>query len=60
MIEKEIDANLIKIKSDIEARDRRDMEREAAPLAMANDALYIDSSDMTIEAVVEEVLNLIR
>jgi cytidylate kinase len=60
LIEKEIDANLIKIKSDIEARDRRDMEREAAPLAMANDALYIDSSDMTIEAVVEEVLNLIR
>ena len=60
LIEKEIDANLIRIKNDIEARDRRDMERETAPLAMANDALYIDSSDMTIEAVVEEVLNLIR
>ena len=60
LIEKEIDANLIKIKNEIEARDRRDMERETAPLAMASDALYIDSSDMTIEAVVEEVLNLIR
>ena len=60
LIEKEIDANLAKIKSEIEARDRRDMEREAAPLAMASDALYIDSSEMTIHAVVEEVLNLIR
>ena len=60
LIEKAIDANLAKIKSEIEVRDRRDMERETAPLAMASDALYIDSSDMTINAVVEEVLNLIR
>ena len=60
LIEKEIDANLIKIRNEIEARDRRDMERETAPLAMASDALYIDSSDMAIDAVVEEVLNLIR
>ncbi|MCX7082826.1 MAG: (d)CMP kinase [Methylococcales bacterium] len=60
LIEKEIDANLATIKSEIEARDCRDMERENAPLAMASDALYIDSSDMTINSVVEEVLNLIR
>jgi len=60
LIEKEIDANLLLITSEIEARDRRDMERETAPLAMASDALYIDSSDMAIETVVEEVLNLIR
>lgn len=60
LIEKGIDANLIKITNEIEERDRRDMERTTAPLAMANDALYIDSSDMAIETVVEEVLNLIR
>jgi len=60
LIEKDIDANLAKIKSEIETRDRRDMERETAPLAMASDALYIDSSDMTIHSVVEEILNLIR
>jgi cytidylate kinase len=58
--EKEIDANLIRIKREIELRDRRDMERETAPLAMAKNALYIDSSDMSINAVIEEVLNLIR
>jgi cytidylate kinase len=60
LIEKEIDATLAKIINEIEARDRRDMERKASPLAMAADALYIDSSDMTINAVIEEVLNLIR
>ena len=60
LIEKEIDANLVQIINEIEARDRRDMERATAPLAMASDALYIDSSDMAIDAVVEEVLNLIR
>ena len=60
LIGKEIDANLVLIKKDIEARDRRDMEREIAPLAMSNTALYIDSSDMTIDEVVEEVLNLIQ
>lgn len=60
LIEKEIDVNLIKIMNEIEVRDRRDTERETAPLAMATDALYIDSSDMAIDAVVEEVLNLIR
>jgi CMP/dCMP kinase len=60
LIEKGIDANLVQITNEIEERDRRDMERKAAPLAMANDALYIDSSDMALKAVIDEVLNLIR
>ncbi len=60
LIEKGNDANLTQITNEIEERDRRDMERKTAPLAMASDALYIDSSDMTLESVIEEVLNLIR
>lgn len=60
LIEKGNDANLARITNEIEERDRRDMERKTAPLAMASDALYIDSSDMTLESVIEEVLNLIR
>ncbi len=60
LIEKGIDANLAQITNEIEGRDRRDMERKTAPLAMANDALYIDSSNMTLDAVIKEVLNLIR
>jgi cytidylate kinase len=60
LIEKGIDANLSQITLEIEERDRRDTERESAPLAMASDAIYIDSSAMTIESVIEEILNLIR
>lgn len=58
--EKGIDANLSRLTIDIEERDRRDSERATAPLAMAENALYIDSSNMSIAAVIEEVLNLIR
>ncbi|MFI3217679.1 MAG: (d)CMP kinase [Methylococcales bacterium] len=58
--EKGIDANLARLIDDIEARDRRDTERATAPLAMAENALYIDSSNMTIDSVIEDVLNLIR
>jgi cytidylate kinase len=60
LIEKGIDANLSLLTNEIEERDRRDTERKTAPLAMASDALYIDSSDMTIDSVIEEILNLIR
>lgn len=60
LIEKGIDANLLQIKNEIEERDCRDMTRKTAPLTMASDAFYIDSSEMTIEAVIEEVMSLIR
>lgn len=60
LIEKGNDANLLQITSEIEERDRRDSERKNAPLAMASDALYIDSSEMTLDAVIDDVLNLIR
>ena len=48
------------IASDIEARDRRDMTRETAPLKQAEDAVLIDSSDMTIPEVVETIARLCR
>jgi cytidylate kinase len=60
LIEKGISANLIKITKEIEARDRRDQERTTAPLKMAEGALYIDSSDLSIEQVIKEVLSLVR
>ena len=58
--EKGIDANLSSLINDIAERDRRDSERAIAPLAMAEDALYIDSSKMSIDAVLEEILKIIR
>lgn len=60
LIEKGISANLVQITKEIEARDRRDQERATAPLKMAEGALYIDSSDLSIEQVIEEVLNLVQ
>jgi len=56
--EKGIDANLVKITSEIELRDRRDSERKTAPLIPAEDAFYLDSSDLTIDEVISQVITL--
>ncbi len=49
-----------KIAADIEERDRRDMTREISPLCRAEDAELIDSSEMTIEEVVEKIESFCR
>ncbi|HEX2343452.1 MAG TPA: (d)CMP kinase [Vicinamibacterales bacterium] len=41
-------------------RDHQDRTREASPLAQADDALYIDTSDLTIEEVVERVMAVVN
>ena len=46
-------ADIVKIEADIIERDHRDMTRELNPLRQAEDAVYVDSSDMTIEEVVD-------
>ncbi len=46
------------IEADIIARDHRDMTREFAPLRQAEDAVCVDSSDMTVEEVTETILKL--
>ena len=53
-------ANLAKIAADIEDRDYRDMHRDISPLRQAEDATLVDSSDMTIDQVVERILELCR
>jgi CMP/dCMP kinase len=57
---KGIDAKLSAITTDIQERDQRDSERQFAPLVPAADAIYIDSSTMSIQAVIAEVLSLVR
>ncbi len=47
-----------RIELDIMERDTRDMTREISPLRQADDAILIDSSDMTIDEVVEAVVKL--
>ena len=48
--------DLAEISRDIRERDERDMTREIAPLKKAEDAVLVDSSDMTIKEVVDEIL----
>ena len=58
--EKGVACDLEKIKADIKERDERDMNREIAPLKQAEDAVYIDSSDMSIEEVKNAICALIH
>ncbi len=46
--------------SEIKERDKRDSERKIAPLKMAKDAYFIDTSKLTVEEVVSKVLNKIQ
>lgn len=57
LISKGISANMSTLLADLEARDARDMNRAAAPLKPAEDSLQLDSSEMTIEEVVAQVLS---
>ncbi len=60
LIEKGQEADWDTIKKDIEERDYRDMNRDISPLRQAEDAILIDSSDMTIEENVQTILNLMN
>ena len=51
---------LEKIEEEIAERDHRDMTRDVAPLRQADDAVLVDSSDMTINEVTSHILNIIR
>lgn len=50
--------DLEKIREDIEDRDYRDMHRENSPLKQAEDAVLLDTSDMTIEQVIDKMISL--
>lgn len=57
LTEKGVSCSMEEIAKDIEERDYRDMHREIAPLKQAKDAVLVDSSNMTIEEVVREILS---
>ena len=56
--EKGFAADFEQIKKEITLRDKQDSEREIAPLAQAQDAVLLDSTSLTIEQVVSEILRL--
>ena len=58
--ERGVESDLAQIERDIIARDEQDMNREIAPLKQAEDAIYLDTSDMTMEEVVTKIVSLVQ
>ena len=58
LITKGIDATLPNLLQDLKERDKRDTERTVSPLKPAEDAVTLDSTDLTIDEVVNQILKL--
>ena len=54
------DVSLDGVEAEITARDKQDMERTISPLKRAEDAVLLDTSDMSLEQVVSELEELIE
>ena len=54
------ETDLAQIEEDIRKRDEQDMNRKIAPLKQAEDAVLVDSSHMTIDEVVQAILDLCK
>lgn len=57
---KGVTCDLEAVQKDIEERDYRDMHRKESPLKQAEDAVLVDTSNMTIEQVVQEIQKICR
>ena len=60
LIEKGEKADLDEIRAQIKERDERDMNRPISPLKQAEDAVLVDTSDMTIDEVVAAIMRIIE
>lgn len=58
--EKGIESDLLKITKEIEERDYQDTHRQHSPLTKAEDAIEIDSSNLTIDEVTEKIMSYIK
>ena len=58
--EKGIDIPYEEVLKNVKDRDYRDSHREISPLTKAEDAIYVDSTDMTIDEVVDEIIRIIK
>ncbi len=54
------EAAILAYQKELEARDERDMNRADAPLRPADDALLLDTSDLTIDAAVQQAIRLVE
>lgn len=60
LLQKGIEADYDQVKKDIEYRDKNDAEREISPLKMADDAILLDTTDITAEQAVEKLISIIN
>ena len=60
MKDKGIECDLDSVEQDIKERDYRDSHRDYHPLKKADDAVEIDTSDLTIAEVVDKMLEIIN
>ncbi len=58
--ERGVETTLEEVLDDQVARDKQDSEREVAPLTPAEDAVKLDSTGMTLEQVVEKIVELVK
>ena len=58
--EKGIESSYEEVLEGIKDRDKRDSTREIAPLKKAEDAIYVDSTNLSIEQVVEKIIEIIE
>ncbi len=58
-LEKGVDISFEETLEEIKTRDFKDSTREISPLKKADDAVLVDSSNMTIEEVVQTIINLV-
>lgn len=58
--EKGMESSYEEVLKNIMERDKRDLSREIAPLKQAEDAIYIDTSDMTVDEVVDKIIKIIQ
>ncbi len=59
-IENKVDSNLLNLQEEIEQRDYEDINREISPLIKADDAIILDTSDLSIEESVEKVMQIFK
>ena len=58
--EKGIECSYDEVLQGIKDRDKRDSTRKIAPLKKAEDAVYVDSTNLAIEQVVEKIIEIIK
>jgi cytidylate kinase len=58
--EQGLNVSIARLTEEIQERDARDMERKVAPLVPASDAILLDSSVMSVEAVFEKAMSYVK